>query len=223
MCCDLLFRKAYLLRIFGEKLSSVKKMEKWLLICALFLLIDFITLVIEGIFYQALKDFKATPQSDFTFKDANELKAPVLAFVVLQTITEFMSVVVTGYLFKKGDEKKDWPFIISVLGVLFDFAQVVIALITAFRMDKLELEDVQFVRPVFGLIKPIFQLTGLYLIYAEEAPFTRLIEVENDEISYGSSYRKWSSCNWLQWMAFIGNGVNLVCSFILLTRVSKFM
>lgn len=163
----------------------------------------------QGIFYQALKDFKATPQTDFTLKDANELKAPVLAFVVLQTITEFMSIVVTGYHFKKGDEKKDWPFIISVLGVLFDFAQVVIALITAFKMDKLELEDVQFVRPVFGLIKPTFQLTGLYLIYAEEAPFTRLIEVENDEINYGTSYRKWSSCNWLQWMAFIGNGVNL--------------
>lgn len=85
----------------------------------------------------------------------------------------------------------------------------------------MELGDVQFVKPVFGLFKAIFQLPIRLLIYFEESPFTRLIEVENDKINYGSSSRKRPSC--LQWMAFIGNGVNLLCSFNLLTRVSKSM
>lgn len=187
---------------------------------------DFITLVIDGTYHKAFKDFEETPKSsDFTQEDANELKAPVLAFVVLETITEMMSIAVNIYLFKTSDryiqEKINWPFIISVLGVFFDFAQTVIALTTAFKMDKMELGNVQFVKPVFGLIKAIFQLPILLLIYFEEAPFTRLIEVENDEISYGSSSRKRPSC--LQWMAFIGTGVNLLCSFTLLTRVSKSM
>lgn len=202
------------------------KMEKWFLISALFLLMDFITLVIDGTFHKAFKDFKATPKtSNFTQEDANELKAPVLAFVVLETITEIMSIAVTIYLFITADrylqDKKNWPFIISFLGVLFDFAQTVIALTTAFKMDKMELGDVQFVKPVFGLIKAIFQLPLLLLIYFEEAPFTRLIEVENEEINYGYSSRKCPSC--LQWMTFIGNGINVLCSFILLTRVSNFI
>lgn len=85
----------------------------------------------------------------------------------------------------------------------------------------MELGNVQFVKPVFGLIKAVFQLPVLVLIYFEEAPFLQLIEVENDEINYGSSCKKRPSC--LQWMAFIGNGVNLLCSFILLTRISKSM
>lgn len=202
------------------------KMEKWFLISALFLMMDFTTLVIDGNYYKAFKDFKATPNaSTFTQKDANELKAPVLAFVVLETITEFMNIAVILYLLITAEryvrEKKNWPYIISVLGVLFDFAQIVIALTTAFKMDKMELGNVQFVKPVFGLIKAVFQLPVLVLIYFEEAPFLQLIEVENDEINYGSSCKKRPSC--LQWMAFIGNGVNLLCSFILLTRISKSM
>lgn len=205
---------------------ALMKMEKWFLISALFLLMDFITIVIDGTFHKAFKDFKATPKtSNFTQEDANELKAPVLAFVVLETITVIMSIAVTIYLFITADryvqDKKNWPFIISFLGVLFDFAQTVIALTTAFKMDKMELGDVQFVKPVFGLIKAIFQLSILLLIYFEEAPFTRLIEVENEEINYGSSSRKGPFC--LQWMTFIGNGINVLCSFILLTRVSNFM
>lgn len=86
--------------------------------------------------------------SDFTQEDANELKAPVLAFVVLGTITEIMSIAVTIYLFITANryvqEKKNWLIIISVLGVLFDFAQTVIARTTAFKMDKMELGNVQF-------------------------------------------------------------------------------
>lgn len=215
------------LRLSDERyLFALMKMEKWILISAIFLLLDLITLIIDGIFYKEFKDFRETPKvSNFTQKDANELKAPVLAFVVLETITEVMSFAFTIYLFTTADryvqEKKNWPFVISVLSVLFDFAQTVIALTTAFKMDKMELGDVQFVKPVFGLIKAIFQLPLLLLIYREEAPFTRLIEVENDEKNYGSSPRKRPSC--LQWMTFIGNGINLFCSFILLTRVSNFM
>lgn len=86
--------------------------------------------------------------SDFTQEDANELKEPVLTFVVLETITEIMSVAVTIYLFISANryvqEKKNWLIIISVLGVLFDFAQTVIALTTTFKMDKMELGHVEF-------------------------------------------------------------------------------
>lgn len=196
------------------------------MIRALFLLMDFTTLVINGAFHKAFKDFKETPKaSEFTKDDANELKAPVLAFVVLKTITEIKSITVTIYLFITADRyvqvNRNWPFIISVIGVLFDFPQTVIALTTAFKMDKMELGDVQFEKPVFGLFKAILQSPLLWLIYFEEAPFTRLIEVKNDAINYGSSSRKRPPC--LQWMAYIGNGVNFLCSFILLTRVSKSM
>uniref|UniRef100_A0A8W8JCJ1 Uncharacterized protein n=1 Tax=Magallana gigas TaxID=29159 RepID=A0A8W8JCJ1_MAGGI len=75
-------------------------MEKWFVISALVLLMDFTTLVINGAFHRAFKDFKETPKaSDFIQEDANELKAPVLAFVVQETITEIKSIAVTIYLF----------------------------------------------------------------------------------------------------------------------------
>lgn len=90
-----------ILQIFDERyLFALMKMEKWFVISALFLLMDFVTLVINGAFHRAFKDFKETPKaSDFIQEDANELKAPVLAFVVQETITEIKSIAVTIYLF----------------------------------------------------------------------------------------------------------------------------
>lgn len=42
------------------------KMEKWFLISVLFLLMDFIIFVIDGIFYKVFKDFKVILKvSDF--------------------------------------------------------------------------------------------------------------------------------------------------------------
>lgn len=186
---------------------------------------DLITLVIDGTFHKAFKDYKETPNG-LSQEEANELKAPVLAFVVLGSIIEAMNIAITVYFCRKGpdryvQEKKIWPFIISVLGVMFDFAQIIIALTTAFKMNKMELGCIQFVKAVFGLIKTIFQLPLLLLIYFEEAPYTRLIDYDTEEKSYGSSCKNRLSL--LQFMAMIGNVINLFCTFILLIRVSKFV
>uniref|UniRef100_A0A8W8JF56 Uncharacterized protein n=2 Tax=Magallana gigas TaxID=29159 RepID=A0A8W8JF56_MAGGI len=140
-------------KIFNERyLLVIKKMEKWFWITALFLLMDLITLAIDCIFHRAFKDFKATPNG-LSQKDAKDLKAPVLAFVVLETIFVVMKIAITVYFLLKGPdryvkEKKDWPFIISVFDVWFDFAQTVIALTTAFKMDdEMQLGYVQFAKP----------------------------------------------------------------------------
>lgn len=60
-------------------------MEKWLWITALFLLMDLITLVIDYNFYRAFKEFEATAKG-LSQDDANDLKAPVLAFVIVGSI-----------------------------------------------------------------------------------------------------------------------------------------
>lgn len=201
-------------------------MEKWFWITALFLLMDLITLAIDCIFHRAFKDFKATPNG-LSQKDAKDLKAPVLAFVVLETIFVVMKIAITVYFLLKGPdryvkEKKDWPFIISVFDVWFDFAQTVIALTTAFKMDdEMQLGYVQFAKPVIELIKTIVQSTVLFFIYFEEAPYTRLIDYETDEKINGSYCKKRLSL--LQCVVMIGNVINFVCSFILIIRVSKFV
>lgn len=73
-------------------------------------MMDFTTLVIDGNYYKAFKDFKATPNaSTFTQKDANELKAPVLALsgfgdhYRIYAITEFMNIAVILYLLITGE------------------------------------------------------------------------------------------------------------------------
>lgn len=89
-----------------------------------------------------------------------------------------------------------------------DFAQTVIALTTAFKMDdEMELGDVQFAKPVFRLIKTVVQSTVLYFIYFEEAPYTRLIDYDTDEKINGPCCKK------LKWIAIIGNVTNFVHSF----------
>lgn len=196
-------------------------MEKWLWITALFLLMDLITLVIDYNFYRAFKEFKATPKG-LSQDDANDLKAPVLAFVIVGSIFVAMKFAITVIYCRKGQdrykEKQDWPFVITFIGVWLDFAQTVIALTTAFKMDdKMELGDVQFAKPVFGLIKTVVQSTVLYFIYFEEAPYTRLIDYDTDEKINGPCCKK------LKWIAMIGNVTNFVCSFFLIIRVSKFV
>lgn len=196
-------------------------MEKWLWITALFLLMDLITLVIDYNFYRAFKEFEATAKG-LSQDDANDLKAPVLAFVIVGSIFVAMKFAITVIYCRKGQgrykEKQDWPFVITFIGVWLDFAQTVIALTTAFKMDdKMELGDVQFAKPVFGLIKTVVQSTVLYFIYFEEAPYTRLIDYDTDEKINGPCCKK------LKWIAMIGNVTNFVCSFFLIIRVSKFV
>lgn len=182
---------------------------------------DLITLVIDYNFHRAFKDFKATPKG-LSQDDANELKAPVLAFVILESIFVAMKFAITvKYCRKEQDrykEKQVWPFVITFFGVWLDFAQTVIALTTAFKMDdEMKLGYVQFAKPVFGLIKTIIQSIVLYFIYVEEVPYTRLIDYDTDEKNNGPC------CKMLKWIAMIGNFTNCVCSFILVIRISKFV
>ena len=144
---------------------------------AIFLILDVIPLFIDGYFHKALKE---SSTSILSKDEADELKAPVLAFVVLATIANLMNIVVIlGFTFKEHIRydyvKRKWPFITSGLFAWFvDFPQIVIALTVAFELKDGLIGSVQFVKPVFGLVKAILQICSLTFFQCDKTPYAQL-------------------------------------------------
>lgn len=182
--------------------------EKWFLVNFTVLGLDIISILIDGLFYKALRE---APQEVILRDDANELKTPVLVFVIFVCIIQLINIVYTIYkrLFigESDNEKKDWPIFISVLVVLIDFAQIVIALSTAFRTHQL-VGNVQVVKPVFGILKTFFQTSALVILYN----FPK-------EDSEGAGNQFSNHRRFLSIIALIGFLLNFFCSFLLLILV----
>ena len=193
---------------------------------AIFLILDVIPLFIDGFFHKALKE---SSTSILSKDEADELKAPVLAFVVLATIANLMNIVVIlGFTFKEHIRydyvKRKWPFITSGLFAWFvDFPQIVIALTVAFELKDGLIGSVQFVKPVFGLVKAILQICSLTFFQSDKTPYAQLVDNDRNDEEMHSDIRR-RLCNiFTLWFTYTGNITNLICSFILLVRVSKFM
>lgn len=143
------------------------KMTKWFFVNDLILKLDIISLLIDGLFYKALSE---APQAILNRADANSLKIPVLVFVVLVCIIQLINISFSIYIYLIRDSyenerrKKDWPIIISMFVAWIDFAQIVIALTTAFRTQQL-IGRVQITKAVFGLIKAYLQIPALVILY----------------------------------------------------------
>lgn len=198
-------------------------MSNWFLLNASILALDLVSLLIDGLFYKALAD---APQAIISHDDANALKTPVLVFVVLVCIIQLMNIAfsVTMYFNPAPDdnifeEKRKWPVILSVLVVWIDFAQIVIALSTAFRTNQL-IGNVQFSQPVFALIKTFFQIPALALLYFDNNQYSQL-GVE-EEICLVRCFKKYTSISFqnLVIIALAGFILNCCCSVLLLVRVS---
>lgn len=145
-------------------------MTKCFFVNALILKLDIISLLIDGLFYKALAE---APQPILNRADANALKIPVLVFVVLVCIIQLINISFSIYIYLIRDSyenerrKKDWPIIISMLVTWIDFAQIVIALTTAFRTHHL-IGRVQITKAVFGFIKAYLQIRALVIFTTTE-------------------------------------------------------
>lgn len=136
--------------------NQLINIPNWFLLNASILALDLVSLLIDGLFYKALAE---APQTILNHADADALKTPVLVFVVLVCIIQLINIWFSVNVYcNRENEQKEWPVIISVLVVWIDFAQIVIALATAFRTNQL-IGKVQFSQPVFALIKTFFSDT----------------------------------------------------------------
>lgn len=180
---------------------------------------DIISLLIDGLFYKALSE---APQAILNRADANALKIPVLVFVILVCIIQLINISFSIYIYlirgpyENERRKKDWPIIVSMLVAWIDFAQIVIALTTAFRTQQL-IGRVQITKAVFGLIKAYLQIPALVILYYDGKFCPRVFDVHHEEENLvDTSKARWSS---LLIITLVGFVFNFVCSFALLVRV----
>lgn len=199
--------------------NLLEKMTKWFFVNALILKLDIISLLIDGMFY---KDLSEAQQAILSRADANALKIPVLVFVVLVCIIQLINISFSIYIYlirdsyENGRKKMDWPLIISMLVAWIDFAQIAIALTTAFRTHQL-IGRVQITKAVFGLIKAYLQIPALVILYYDGKYCPRVFDVHHEEENLvDTSKARWSS---LLIITLVGFVFNFVCSFALLVRV----
>lgn len=163
--------------------NLLEKMTKWFFVNALILKLDIISLLIDGLFYKALSE---APQAILSRADANALKIPVLVFVVLVCIIQLINISFSIYIYlirgpyENEQRKKDWPIIVSMLVAWIDFAQIVIALTTAFRTQQL-IGRVQITKAVFGLIKAYLQIPALVILYYDGKYCPRVFDVDHED------------------------------------------
>lgn len=197
--------------------NLLEKMTKWFFVNALILKLDIISLLIDGLFYKALSE---APQAILSRADANALKMPVLVIVVLVCIIQLINISFSIYIYlirdsyENGRKKMDWPIIISMLVAWIDFAQIAIALTTAFRTL---IGRVQITKAVFGFIKAYLQIPALVILYYDGKYCPRVFDVHHEEENLvNTSKARWSS---LLIITLVGFVFNFVCSFALLVRV----
>lgn len=199
--------------------NLLEKMTKWFFVNDLILKLDIISLLIDGLFYKALSE---APQAILNRADANALKIPVLVFVILVCIIQLINISFSIYIYlirgsyENERRKKDWPIIISMLVAWIDFAQIVIALTTAFRTQQL-IGRVQITKAVFGVIKAYLQIPALVILYYDGKFCPRVFDVHHEEENLvDTSKVRWSS---LLIITLVGFVFNFVCSFALLIRI----
>lgn len=202
--------------------NVLEKMTKWFFVNAVILELDIISLLTDGLFYKALAE---APQAILTRDDANALKKPVLVFVILVCIIQLTNISFSIYIYLIRDSneneqrKKDWPIIISMPVVVIDFAQIVIALTTAFRTHRL-IGKVQINKAVFGLIKTCIQIPGLVILYYDRRYCPRVFNRNPaDENSVETSKGR----RFLAIIILVGFVCNFLCSFALLARMLMFL
>lgn len=97
-----------------------------------------------------------------------------------------------------------------------DFAQIVIALTTAFRTQQL-IGRVQFTKAVLWLIKAYLQIPALVILYYDGKYCPRVFDVHHEEENLvDTSKARSSSLLIITLVVFV---FNFVCSFALLMRV----
>lgn len=188
------------------------------IVTILFIILDFLSLILDGLFYKALKDSQiGTLKED----EANELKAPVLAFVVMGSILTFMNIALVLFIRWGGkvprhQEKMMWPFLASAFIVwVNDFPQLVIELTVAFKVHQLI--TVQILKAIFGLIKCLFHFIVIGCIPNDECEYEQIYDAEELENE---------DCNCrccAKLIDIVGNILNFLCSFVLLVRVCLFL
>lgn len=188
--------------------------NKWFLVAATVFGLDTISILIDGLFFKALSK---APLDVLLRDDAKELKTPVLVFVIFVCIIQLINIWFTIYkhLFK-GEfqcfnyEKKDWPIFISVPVVWIDFAQILIALSTAFRTNQL-IGNVQVVKPLYGILKTCVQTSALVFLYNFPKDGSQRTLLQPAKLP--------SNWSFLSIIALIGLLFNFFFSFLLLVRV----
>lgn len=84
------------LRVIDELYSKASTMigDKWFIVNFTVLGLDIISILIDGLFYKALRE---APQEVLLRDDANELKTPVLVFIIFVCIIQLINIVYTIY------------------------------------------------------------------------------------------------------------------------------
>lgn len=197
--------------------NQLINIPNWFLLNASILALDLVSLLIDGLFYKALAE---APQAILNHADADALKTPVLVFVVLVFIIQLINIWFSVNVYcNRENEQKEWPVIISVLVVWIDFAQIVIALATAFRTNQL-IGKVQFSQPVFALIKTFFQIPALVRLYLAKNQYSPIDAVRENCLGNCFEENTIFSFRNLVGIALAGFILNFCCSVLLLVRVS---
>lgn len=152
--------------------NDINNTPIWFFLNASILALDLVSLLIDGLFYKALAE---APQAVLNHADASSLKMPVSVFVVLVCIIQLINIAISVYMYFTTEDndnifkikKEKWPVILSVLVVWIDFAQIVIAISTAFRTNQL-IGNVQIFQPVVALIKTFFQIPAVVRFYLSQ-------------------------------------------------------
>lgn len=201
--------------------NQIENMPDWFLLNGSVLALDIVSLLINGLFFKALAE---APQDILNPGDAKALKIPVLVFVVFVCILQLINILFSIIKYRTENEYLiKLPVIVSVVVVWIDFAQIVIALSTAFRTHQL-IGKVQFSQPVFAIIKTIFQIPALvYFYFVKPNKYSKL---GDDKDNCLVNCLKKNTCNFCTFfqdirnIALFGFILNFLCSGVLLVRVS---
>lgn len=103
-----------------------------------------------------------------------------------------------------------------MLVVWIDFAQIVIALTTAFRTHQL-VGRVQITKAVFGLIKTCVQISALVILYYDGKYCPRVFYEDENSVELSKGRR------FLTIIILVGFVCNFLCSVALLARMFMFL
>lgn len=200
--------------------NPIDNIPDWFLLNGSVLALDIVSHLIDSLYFKALAE---APQDILNPGDAKALKIPVLVFIVFVCILQLINISFSIKYRKEIEYLKNLPVIVSLVVVWIDFAQIVIALSTAFRTHQL-IGNVQFSQPVFAIIKTIFQIPALVYFYFVKAK--KYSKLGDDKENCLVNCLKKNTCNFCTFfqdirnIALAGFILNFCCSVVLLVRVS---
>lgn len=175
-----------------------------LVFMVLFLVLDAVDLIIDGIFHD---NVKSNPENVLTQDDANNFKAPIFTFLIVGSVAVVINIGIftVTFISNRGiaykEEEIKVPLYMSALITWFeDLPQIAICLILAFKVDSWLNESVQLTKAIFTVVKAM-----IYLVYL-----------------CMTKTRYEAARLWLYKLDFIGNVILLLSDIILLTRLGSF-